>query len=134
MNGQETNREVFVGDIRTDSGKTIKEENLEKVHGIPIDTLVEVKFDQWIGNGACKVVWARLWVVEHTRDCDGTPLYILAEKKSEDYKRAKEEGNNLVAMLFTGAETGFAEGNLVVVKVTPELKEGEGALSINDLG
>jgi len=35
------------GDIVEKNGKTIRENNLALTHKIPIDTLVEVKYDQW---------------------------------------------------------------------------------------
>jgi len=48
-------------------GKTIKENNLEKQHNIPINTLVEI----------ASLGGARLYVLGFSRDCDGTPLYRL---------------------------------------------------------
>ena len=36
-----------------ETGKTYRQENLEKQHQIPIGTLVEVRFDDWFGAG-CK--------------------------------------------------------------------------------
>lgn len=47
-------------------GRSYREINTEKVHTIPIGTLVEME------SGA------RAFVVRHTRDCDQTPLYSLA--------------------------------------------------------
>ena len=44
-------------------GRTYRELNLAIKHKFPIGSLVELE------NGA------RLFVVAHTRDCDGTPLY-----------------------------------------------------------
>ena len=63
------------------NGKTIRENNLETIHRIPIGSLVEVKFNSWFSDGACWKVHARLWVVHHSRDCDGTPLYTLSRWK-----------------------------------------------------
>ena len=51
--------------------KTIKENNMALNHSIPVGALVE------IGSGA------RLFVRKHTRDCDGTPLYILSVSLDE---------------------------------------------------
>jgi hypothetical protein len=70
---------INVADIVEENGKTIRENNLEKTHDIPIGTLVEVKYDEWYGDGACEKVHARLWVIGHSRDCDGTPLYNLSK-------------------------------------------------------
>jgi len=50
-------------------------------HNIPVGTLVEVKYNTWHGHGACSKVHARLWVIWHTKDCDGTPLYALGESR-----------------------------------------------------
>jgi len=52
--------------INPETGKTYREENLAKSHKIPLGALVEI-----VDTGA------RLFVVKHTRDCDGTPLYSL---------------------------------------------------------
>ncbi len=49
----------MIHDIVEENGKTIKENNLEKQHKIQIDSLVEVKFDPWFGEGACWKVHAR---------------------------------------------------------------------------
>lgn len=101
-------RIILLHDMLEANGKTIKENNLEEKHSIPIDTLVEVKFNSWFGDGACWKVHARLWVDSHTRDCDGTPLYTLRSNCDKFY--------------------GFNESSLTPVKVTPELIYGEGAL------
>ena len=57
--------------VNPSTGKTYRQENLEKEHAIPIGTLVEARWDTWFGGGACWKVHARLWVVSHDRDCDG---------------------------------------------------------------
>ena len=60
------------------NGKTIRENNLDKQHSFDIGTLVE------IADGV------RMFVVMHTRDCDGTPLYTLTAFKDdfEDIERS----------------------------------------------
>lgn len=55
----------FVSDIVEENGKTVKENNLEKVHKFPHGMLVELESGE------------RLYVCDHTRDCDGEPLYGL---------------------------------------------------------
>jgi len=45
--------------------RTYRDVNLEKKHSIPIGALVELE------------TGARLFVLRHVRDCDGTPLYTL---------------------------------------------------------
>ena len=95
------------------NGKTIRENNLERTHAIQIGTLVEVKFDDWCGGGACMKIHARLWVVRHGRDCDGTPLYSL-DTCQEPFGHPKFNG--------------FSERSLTPVEVTPAIVRGEEAL------
>ncbi len=55
---------IFIADlVNKQTGKTYSEENAEKVHNIPIGSLVE---DSDTG--------IRLFVVYHARDCDQTTL------------------------------------------------------------
>ena len=67
--------------VNPETGKTYREENLELKHNVPVGALVEAQWDSWFGDGACWKVHARLWVVGHNRDCDGTPLYSLSRWK-----------------------------------------------------
>lgn len=106
-------RGFFLHDTIEANGKTIRENNLAKTHGIPLHTLVEVKCDTWFGDGACEKVHARLWVVGHKRDCDGTPLYSLSR-----WRDPREKGER----------HGFGEESLTPVKVDDRLQEGYGAL------
>jgi hypothetical protein len=46
-------------------------DNCEMEHKFPIGSLVEIR------NGV------RLFVIMHTRDCDGTPLYVLTAFKED---------------------------------------------------
>jgi len=57
---------VMIHDLVEENGKTIKENNMEKTHNIPLWSLIEVK-----DTGE------RLYVGLCDRDCDGTPLYWL---------------------------------------------------------
>ena len=60
---------INIADLRDpddSKGRSWREVNAEKIHNIPVGSLVEIK------NGA------RVFVVKHTRDCDQTPLYSLA--------------------------------------------------------
>jgi hypothetical protein len=100
------------------NGKTIKENNLERQHSVPMGALVEVKFDEWFGGGACWQVHARLWVVSQDRDCDGTPLYTLSRWRDAEF-----------AMRVKDYHTGFAESSLQVVELTLRLAEGYDSLS-----
>ena len=135
-------------DIVESNGKTIRENNLSLQHKYPIDTLVEVKYDKWFGGGACEKVHARLFVVHHSRDCDGTPLYILASKPtcewsfgirpehlfatnrtktSEDYRRAVYARD-----LYGIVRPCFGEESLTPVEITEELVKGYNALQWED--
>lgn len=89
--------------------------NLAIGHNIPIGTLVEVKYDEWHGRGACSKVHARLWVIWHTRDCDGTPLYSLGANPDP----ARYEGS-LGQCAMHGLEGGFAEDALTPVEMTAD--------------
>jgi hypothetical protein len=99
------------------NGKTIRENNLERKHNIPIGTLVEVKYELWHGDGCCEKVHARLWVVMHGRDCDGTPLYSLSEWHDPEF-----------AQSIRRMRGGFSEESLTIVPITQDLKDGYGAL------
>ena len=107
---------IFIGDLPSNdgTGRTIKEANLGIQHNIPVGTLVEVKYEKWRGGGCCEKIHARLWVWEHGRDCDGTPLYILSRHKDSD---------------IFGLEGGFAEESLTPITITPELEYGTDALT-----
>jgi hypothetical protein len=86
------------------NGKTIKQNNLERTHGIAKGTLVETE------EGL------RLWVTYQGRDCDGTPLYWLSFEKDLDqksvYDRSKQTG-------------GYSEDSLVVVDPQPQQESDE---------
>lgn len=113
-------RLVMIHDLTNPAtGKTYKEENLERQHQIPVGTLVEVKYDRWYGDGACEKVHARLWVVEHRRDCDGTPLYALSHWRDPAFALSRTHRS---------AEFGFAEKGLAVVGLTAAVQRGDGAL------
>ena len=99
--------------VNPETGKTIKEENLEREHNIPVGSLVEVEWWQWFGDGACQWRKARLWVVSHDRDCDGTPLYSLS--RWDDPKWALESRD---------LHPGFSEGSLEVIQLTRLMRMG----------
>ncbi len=104
----------------TPRGKTIKEENQAIQHNISIGTLVEVKWDRWFSGGACWKVHARLWVVAHRRDCDGTPLYSVSSWNASKFAMRGR------------AYHGFGEESLIPVEITDEVRLGEGALEWED--
>lgn len=64
-----------------------REENMKKMHKFEIGSSVTIKNDPseyyWIDEHSESIVYAiknnlNFFVVEHTRDCDGTPLYTLS--------------------------------------------------------
>ena len=118
------------------NGRTIKENNLDKPHNIPIGTLVEVKYDEWCGNGACLKVHARLWVVKHTRDCDGTPLYTLSKRREPSNAIIQVDGlvlnDEISSAIYNEYVTGISEEQLTPVEITEELLEGYGSLGWED--
>lgn len=94
---------IVAHDLPSDlPGKTWKEKNLEIQHNIPIGALVEISagFDY---DGV------RLIVCNHTRDCDGTPLYSLTWDM-DNYERFKE------LRWATTCTGGYSEQNLVIIK------------------
>jgi hypothetical protein len=63
-------------DIVESNGKTIEQNNLSNGYKYPIGTLV--KFDTEVCHDKSVVkISGTLYVMEHTRDCDGSPLYLL---------------------------------------------------------
>jgi hypothetical protein len=69
-------RWIPLSEIVENNGKTVRENNMEIKHQIPLGTLVEV-----IGLEPDSDYYGiRLYVIQHHRDCDGTPLYALGPK------------------------------------------------------
>ena len=139
-----------VADIVEENGRTNRENNLEEIHDIPIGTLVEVKYDKWHSGGACEKIHARLWVVSHDRDCDGTPLYSLSPHKNDTFEGARivlpsgfwgigssfgDQETTLKASMteaiLNNITSGFAREALTPVEITKELEDGVGALRWN---
>jgi hypothetical protein len=67
----------MVSDIIESNGKTIRENNLEREHQIPIGALVELDSASEFSDTEFNRV-VRGYVVAQGRDCDGTPLYYLS--------------------------------------------------------
>ncbi len=69
-------------EIVEENGNTIRENNMEKKHNIPLGSIVEVEmvYDVSIGDITQSLKGTiKLYVVSHGRDCDGTPLYIIGD-------------------------------------------------------
>ena len=99
--------EIF-HDLVEANGKTIRQNNLEKKHNIPIGSLVE---DKKTG--------VRLFVVYHARDCDGTPLYCLCH----DPEDIKQDSTNFCNRKWVN---GYSEEDLKIVLDVGNSKEVEG--------
>jgi len=143
-NGSPPPTVVFMHEIPGPDGKTDQERNMEKAHNIPIGSLVEVKLDEWHGDGACEKALARLWVVSHDRDCDGEPLYSLCSEPLFRMNTRNEhvayvgtdnawgaEGlmkNDMSVRMIHNVRTGIPERSLKAIEVTEEIRQGEGAL------
>ena len=112
---------LLVADIVEKNGKTVRENNEAMGHNIPIGTLVEVKYDTWHGKGACSKVHARLFVVEHNRDCDGTPLYGLGKLPSDSEAYARSYATWMV-------DSSFGEDGLIPVEISEEIRTGKDLL------
>ena len=89
----------MVHDLVEDNGKTIKENNLEKIWAIPIGQLVEITPSK-----------ERLYVCGHHRDCDGTPLYSVCMK--EDLEKDFSDINNRV---YSSCITGYSDNSLLAI-------------------
>lgn len=83
---------IMVSDIVEANGKTCKENNLAIEHDIPIGTLVEIIYKSEYEEEEESTYGLRLFVVNHSRDCEGTPLYDMSfdKKAFKEYKEAEE--------------------------------------------
>lgn len=100
-------------DVVEENGKTVKENNLSHGHSIPLDTLVEVVSpygDDYKGiRYDDDYEGIRLYVVDHTRDCDGEPLYGLG------LKGQRREKGRYASALNQNILHGFGEHELKVI-------------------
>ena len=95
--------------MKTETGKTYRQENNEKVHKYKVNDLVEV-----IGwDEECEYSGMRLYIIGCTRDCDGTPLYVLGSKGMELYQKGFGLKEN-VCYNFNSF-SGFGEDSLKLV-------------------
>lgn len=84
---------MFVGDVVETNGKTWKENNLAKEHDIALGTLVEITYKSEYEDEEESKYGLRLFVVNHSRDCDGTPLYDMSFDKNayKEFKQTEEK-------------------------------------------
>ncbi len=83
---------VIVADlVNKDTGKTYRQENNEKTHNIPLGSVVKVlSYDSEKHSYYEHPQGKILNVVEHGRDCDGTPLYYLHFLTISEYERSND--------------------------------------------
>lgn len=67
----------MIHDTVEENGLTRKQNNLNKIHNIPLGSLVQVEFEKHGSAGVSVLISGRMRVIAHARDCDGTPLYTL---------------------------------------------------------
>lgn len=120
---------INVADIvNPETGNTFRQDNLAQTHKIPLETLVEIlPYNEDPEQDYGEHTGLRLWVAEHTRDCDGTPLYTLSGDTVEERESKRrvaevstvEYGNLRVrGRIFIHAHrvTGMSEDSLKVIK------------------
>lgn len=91
------------------NGRTIKEDNLLTLsHKIPLKALVEVNISYSDHHGI------RAFVCEHTRDCDGTPLYALC--MTDDFETLHYVKQENYAVYRAIIEDGFSDDCLTVIR------------------
>lgn len=78
---------VLYSELVEANGKTIRENNLERTHQLPLGALVEINAPEVKDHHGL-----RLWIVAHMRDCDGTPLYGLSFEIPERLETAIHNG------------------------------------------
>lgn len=133
--------------IVEENGKTIHENNMQKIHKYAIGDLVEFKCDEWHGNGACHRIEARMFIVHLGRDCDGTPLYSVSPTpvnhfdfiqlviRSRDNPKEgwqTKENSDEISMgqkCFYKIINGLSEESLTKIEITKDIERGVGALS-----
>lgn len=88
---------VIVSEIIEQNGKSVKENNMQVHHVIPIGAIVEIidSYNDYPEEFVSNEHGIRLFVVSHDRDCDGTPLYGLsfnrfAKLKHDECKKELE--------------------------------------------
>lgn len=82
---------ICVSDIVEANGQTVRQNNLALVHDIPLGTLVEIGDPEYPDNEPDSNDGVRLFVVKHSRDCDGTPLYDLSFNPNAQVDATKVE-------------------------------------------
>ena len=102
---------IQISDLPSDTpGKSWKEKNMEIQHLYAVDDLVEI--EGW--DEDCEFTGMRMYIIGCTRDCDGTPLYVLGTKGLELYDTRYKSG----AMYNPKSHSGFSERSIKLIKKT----------------
>lgn len=119
---------INIADVKNpETGLTFREENNALQHNYKVDDLVEII--PW--DEDCVYGGMRLYIIGCTRDCDGTPLYVLGSKGMELYQK----GFNLregVCYNFNSF-SGFNEESLKLIKRNNNISY-EYEMFIDDIG
>lgn len=100
----------------TNVSTLFRPENMKAAHEIPLGSLVEVNIEYSPEHGI------RLFVVEHARDCDGTPLYGLSWDKDiigQDITIRPGDRQPITQMKQSIRDSitgGFHKDSLIVIK------------------
>lgn len=122
---------INLSDIVEDNGKTVRENNMEKQHNIPLGQVVELDIDPEYcgciqiykkeqtrdGNevALCYPAKIKMIVVGHNRDCDGTPLYCISDIPVKANKMSFLD-KHLYRMACKFYASGWDENSLKVIK------------------
>lgn len=93
--------------LAVNAADLFRDENMKMPHTIPIGSLVEVDLNYSSKHGV------RGFVVEHTRDCDGTPLYAIGLKPAEELAEIRNMNYHLYRFMI---EDGWPEDCLLIIK------------------
>lgn len=129
---------IMFGDIVEENDRTIRENRQAIKHAIPLGAMVEVVYDEYLGDGCGRAVWERMYVIAHNRDCDGSPLYGLGrvppDQWLEHYHTTVEEwqqlgtfdAKKLLINAMVQSSHGYGEDSLTVVEITDRVLKGYG--------
>lgn len=100
-----------IADMDSGNGETYREINNKKMHRYSLDNLVEIVAEPEYPS---EYDGMRLYIIGLTRDCDGTPLYVLGSKGMDLYQTGfgLKEG---VCYNFK-SYSGFPEEILSIIK------------------
>lgn len=110
---------IIFSEIVEANGKTIRENNMERKHNIPLGTVVRATVNQadWDTPEVVRQTITGTWYVAfHGRDCDGTPLYGITGKQFKDGS-FQLDMNNIWSKLFFNFHFGFTEEDLEIVSI-----------------